>query len=344
MTSIIDRYISATQDGIPGNDRADIEREVRAALNDMIESRIAQGLSEEQAEREAIEELGDPKAFAAQFHKQERYLIGPRLFGSWWLITQTILLIITPIVMGATLFGVLAGTDSSYGQAFGEAIGAGFSVAIQVLFWVTLIYAIIERIGVTPEMEGSLVSKSDWTIDDLPEIETGRQIGKFEIVLQVVPVSLLAWFVSRLAIDGLSAMGLHRWLDVPRDLPAFNPELSALWFWGLIGLVVMNVLVAVWSFMVGYWTRIVTTVNVMLAVVWIAFIMAVASAGDIMNPEIRAIHPDLGEWSLVGENSSRIIVGIFILVSAWDVWESVRGHLAYRRQVSQGSAPNPNQR
>lgn len=333
MTSLIDRYIAATNDGFPGGDQTEVEREVRVALNDIVEARMDQGMSREEAERAAVEELGDPKVFAEQFRGKQRYLVGPKLFSSWWLIIRTLLLVVTPIIMAIAAIETLAQSDPDLGQVIGESIGTGFNFAIHAFFWVTVTYFIVERVGITPEMEGSLVPKSDWSIEDLPELDTGRQVGKWELILQVVPISLMVWFVSRLATEGMSTVGLHHLLDLPADLAVFNPDLSAIWFWGLVGLVVVNVLVAVWSFMVGYWTQTVTMANILLNLAWIAFIVALASTGDILNPEILVLRSDEGEWSLVGENANDVIVGIFVIISVWEIWDSISGHLKFRRQT-----------
>lgn len=332
MTSIIDRYIAATNDGFPGGDQAEVERDVRAALNDIVEARMDDGLDREEAERAAVEELGDPKKFAAQFRRNPRYLVGPELFGSWWFIMRTLLFLVTPIVVAITAAANAAHPDMNVGEVMIDAVGSGFNFAIHAFFWVTLTYLVVERVGVTPETEGSLIPKSDWSIDDLPEIETGRQIGKFDLVFQIVPVSLFAWYVYRLAIDGMGALGLNELMDLPADLPAFNPQLSVLWLWGLIILVIANVLVAVWSFMVGNWTRSVTVVNVLLSAGWIGFFALLVSCGDILNPEIQTLRSDLGDWSFIGKYANNIILGIVVLIGVWDIWESMYGHVKYLRQ------------
>lgn len=83
MTSLVDRYVAAALDDFPGSDNTATAMDVRAAVEDLVEAKLADGLSQEQAERAAIEELGDPRKFADSFRQEPRYLIGPRLFHYW---------------------------------------------------------------------------------------------------------------------------------------------------------------------------------------------------------------------------------------------------------------------
>src|SRR5699024_2475379 len=101
-----------------------------------------------------------------------------------------LLMRVTTMVVAINAAANPAHPNMNVGEVSMQDIRSVFNFAIHAFFWVTLTYPFVERIGVTPEMEGSLIPKYDWSIDDLPEIETGRQIGKFDLMFQIVPVSL----------------------------------------------------------------------------------------------------------------------------------------------------------
>lgn len=329
MTLLIDRYIAATNDGFPSIDQADVERDVRAALEDMIDARMEEGLDRESAERAAVVELGDPAAFAQQFRRSPRYLIGPKLFSSWWFVTRTVLLIAVPIIMGVDLLGSLATGGDDWARIVGNVIGAGFFGATQIMFWVTLTFAVIEMFGGSSYVDVGAIKESDWTIDDLPDVPAGRQIKVSDLVFQFVSMGLFTYVVIRLATDKVEAFGLNQWLKLDSDAPVFNPALSEGWFWAFIGLVAVNLLVVTWSYAVGYWTQAVTAVYLLVCLAWIAYLAALAGNGPILNPVIEQSERS---WGFFGENANAIIVSIIVLITIWDAWEAVKGHWEYRKQ------------
>lgn len=337
MTSLVDRYVAATNDGFPDRNQAEVEREVREALEDIVEAHVNQGMTEDAAERAAIEEVGEPKAFAEQFRKHKRYLIGPEQFPVWWAVVRWIVFLATPLIMVATLIGEITNENASAGKIVAATLATGFQTGVQLVFWVTLAFALNIKFGLDTSKAEEYAAASAWSVDDLPEITTGRQIHTAELVGQITILSLLMGFVYRLATDNWGAFGLNRWLDLPADLPVFNPDLSPIWFWGLFFLVILNILVSVWSFIGGYWTQRVLIVTVILNVLWIAYFVVLATVGDIVNPDVRTYRSGQGEWSLIGTNSNNIIVAIIVLISLWDIWEAVGGHLAYRRQRGGGA-------
>ena len=65
MTELTDRYVSATLRSIPEGQRADIEAELRASIDDAIEARLAEGVLPDDAEQGALVEVGDPDRLAS---------------------------------------------------------------------------------------------------------------------------------------------------------------------------------------------------------------------------------------------------------------------------------------
>ncbi len=332
MTSLVDRYVAAAADDFPGSDNATTSRDVRAAVEDMVEARLAEGLTREQAERAAIEELGDPKLFAEQFRQEPRYLIGPKLFNLWWKTIRVVIAIVVPLFIALAAIEYFASdSDNSY-EFLGEIISATFEGVIQASFWVTLFFAIFQFAGATDELKQEQV----WSPDDLPEIQTGRQITIGTVIISLVSLIGATYMAMRLREDHLGALGLNHFYDLPANTPVFNPELSNWWGIGFIALLVFSLIISVWSFVRGYWTREVLAINLLDCAVWIVFLIALGSAGDILNPVIVDASNQSNSWSITSENSSQVIIGILLLIVAWSVFEPVKGHLDFRKQHRSG--------
>lgn len=332
MNSLIERYVAAAVDDFPGSDNANTTREVRAALEDMVESFVDQGMTREDAERAAVQELGDPKKFADQFRQEPRYLIGPELFRSWWYVLRIALGVLIPLFVVLVVLDVASNESASIGDFVGGVLGGAFDGLLQAAFWVTLVFAIIQWTG----QSGMVEEEKEWTPDDLPMVDHGRQIGISEVILSLVSLVGAIFVGMRFRDDHLGAFGMNQLYDLPMDTPIFNPELSQWWGIGFFALMLMSLLVSIWSFVRGSWSTDILGLNLLENGIWLAFLLLLAAAGDIINPEIIAASSRTEDWALTGENSNNIIVGIGMLLIAFDVFDAVRGHLKYRSRNTQG--------
>ena len=88
-SSLTDRYVSATVRSLDDEQRAEVERELRTTIEDMIDGRLQAGApSRPDAEREVLVELGDPVRLAAGYSGRPLYLIGQ---ASLWVVVLTAL-------------------------------------------------------------------------------------------------------------------------------------------------------------------------------------------------------------------------------------------------------------
>lgn len=333
MSTLIDRYVAAATDDFPGSDNATTAREVRAALDDIVEARLAEGMSQDEAERAAVTELGEPKQFADQFRQEPRYLIGPRVFRSWWLALRIAWAALIPLFVALAALDFLADGDGNSARLFGEVLGGAFEGLLQGAFWVTLTFAIIELTGQSSALDEE---REEWSPDDLPKVDVGRQITISEVVLSLVSVVGAVFVAVRFQADQLGAFGLDAFYDLPKDTPIFNPELSSWWGIVFIALLVLSLGVSIWAFIRGVWSTDVLLVKLAENGLWLVYLLLLNASGDIINPIIVAESSQKSEWALTGENSNNIIIGIGIIIVLLDVFDAVKGHLEFRKRVTQG--------
>jgi uncharacterized membrane protein len=292
MTTLIDRYVWAVLRAAPSAHRAELEPEVRGLVSDAVEARIAAGDPKNHAERAALTELGDPTVLAARYTDQSLHLIGPALFPAWRRLLSVLLPILVP------LLAVSAG-------------GAAVSVGIQTTFWVTLVFAIMER-----TTGPGTVSPGVWSVDDLPELpDDGRMgVGEFvaTIIVQVIVLGGLLWvqFQPPIVIDG-------------QAFPLFDPALWSFWLPWFIVVLVAEIVMAVGVFLRGRWTIPFAIANAVLGAAFAIPAIYLIQDDLLLNPElVAAITASTGStW--VGVTGTITMV-VIVVITAWDAIDGFR--------------------
>ncbi|GAA1750856.1 permease prefix domain 1-containing protein [Kocuria aegyptia] len=75
--SLTDAYLHEVVRRLPSKSRTGVAHELRGTLADMVEDGMSRGLSAEEAEHGALEELGDPARLAESYSPGPHHLIGP---------------------------------------------------------------------------------------------------------------------------------------------------------------------------------------------------------------------------------------------------------------------------
>src|SRR5882672_5085367 len=97
-TSLTDRYVDATLRRLPGRQRPDIEKELRASIADAVDDRLVAGSDPAEAERAVLTELGDPARLASGYADRPLQLIGPALYLDYTRLLGALLATVVPAV------------------------------------------------------------------------------------------------------------------------------------------------------------------------------------------------------------------------------------------------------
>ena len=143
---LIEVYILEVTRRLPEKSRKDIALELRSTIEDMLPDHYA-----EEDVKKALEKLGNPATLASGYRDRPMHLIGPRYFDLY----VTLLKMILPIAGVIALISMIASYFFTYNgeeailtiiiEVFAKGIWVLVEVGLQVLFWVTLTFAIIER-------------------------------------------------------------------------------------------------------------------------------------------------------------------------------------------------------
>jgi hypothetical protein len=301
MTSLVDRYVFTALRRVPEAQRADIDRELRASIDDAVDARVEAGEPREAAVEKTLLELGDPDRLADQYANRPNYLLGPELFPAWRRLMMLMITTVLPIVVGVTIALQLF-DDPEIGKVIGVAVSAILNVGVHLAFWTTLVFVIIERTGA-----GTAGLRTTWTLKDLPTYERSRQSLTQLAAGLVWPVLMIA------------ALVLQQFTFT--DVPVLNPANWSFWWPFLIVVLLLEGAYAVWLHRLGTPTRATAAVNAVLSLLSAVPMVWLLATDRFFNPAfdlfVEVGTGDSKQW-LTG-----ITITVVVLSSVWDIADGI---------------------
>jgi len=341
--TLTDRYVHAATRQLPEDQRADVADELRASIADRVDSLQASGaltgaeltragLTGEQAEYAALVELGDPDRMAAGYTGKRLQLIGPELYPAYARVMKGVLVSVVPVVT-VVIAVIKALEGESVGPIIGNASWVALNVALQITFWITLTFALVERGSTSEKMQESL--GVEWTPDKLPDLPHGGPGSLGETVASVVwPAFMgaaIVWQQFRSPIHASPspshASPSHaspidgRLQDGGEGLPLLDPDLWSFWLPLILVLLAVEMGFEVVKYFAGSWTPLLASVNTVLAAAFAAPVIFLAASDRLLNPAAVAEIQD--GWS----GFDPVVTNTVIVVTAaliW-VWDSIHG-------------------
>jgi hypothetical protein len=313
MTTLTDRYVWGVLRAIPEAERSELEPEIRALVADAVEARLADGATGADAERAALIELGDPEILAGRYTNRKQFLIGPPFFLAWKRVVVPVLGVVVPIVTIVDgVAGLLGGATP--GEIIVSMFTTAYFVAVMILFWVTLVFALLERAGTDVSLP-----EGEWTPDALPDVPAPERLGAGEligsVITSVIVATLIVWqqLQPPIVIDGISE-------------PLFDPALWSFWLPWFLVVTLVEVAFTVALYLRGRWTWLFAAVNAALGAAFAIPAIWLIANGLLLNPAIKeAVLAAGGTWL---EASATITAVVVAAIVAWDAFDGFRK--AYR--------------
>ncbi|MFK4242719.1 permease prefix domain 1-containing protein [Micromonospora chokoriensis] len=308
MNTLTDRYLAATLRSVPAPRRDEIASELRASIDDMIEGRTDGGQDATTAEREVLTELGNPDRLAARYADRRLQLIGPTYYLLWLRLLKLLLSFI-PALVGTVVTVVEAAEGKGFG-AIGPGLVVAMQVAVQITFWLTLTFAIIERTQ-------TAVDLPEWTVDQLPDAPVRRGIPLADTIASVIMLVL--------TIGYLPFQHYRSWVKDTdgENIPLLDPALWSFWLPALIVVLALSVIFEVVKYRIGRWAWGLFGVKALLNLAFSVPLAWLALSDRLLNPA-------LGErLSWVAEADNRDAIGLAIAVGTaavvvWDLVDTAR--------------------
>ncbi|MFY3791201.1 HAAS signaling domain-containing protein [Ureibacillus sp. MALMAid1270] len=330
--NLIDIYIHEVTRRLPEKSREDIGLELRSTIEDM----LPDDYTKEDVE-EVLSQLGNPAVLASNYSEKPMHLIGPRYYD----VYVTLLKMIIPIAATITLISLLAKYIFSYSESqsvpnvglmiIGEGIWSILDVAVQTFFWLTLTFAIIERVENSKERDPLSISGKKWSPKDLKNVTF---IPKKRAISNVFVFGMLFWtaiwatvYFNADKLVGIYTKGENGLQFV---IPAFNQTVLNS-YWPLIILSVgLEIALALLMLLKKQWTKNIALLNVLKEVVGTISVIIIVMNVAIFNQEFLTYMGHL--FKLDGMKVVGFIQWItIILYPIFAVWNCIDGFLKTKK-------------
>jgi len=328
MMNLIEVYIQEVTRRLPEKNREDIALELRSSIEDMLPDDYR-----EKDVKEVLEKLGSPVTLASGYRDRPMHLIGPRYFD----VYVTLLKMILPITAVISLISMIAEYFIGYGggevvinvvmRLLGEGIWRIIEVGIQVFFWLTIVFAILERTDKGKDEQPLTASLKKWTPDDLkniPYIPKKKAISKFEVfggLMWTAIWATLYFYANHLlgvyegGRDGLEFV-----------TPSLNQEVL-LRYWPIIVIMIgLEIALSLYKLIKGKWTKKMAICNSVLQLMATIVFIVILINPNLLSKDFITYMTDL--FTITANQLTTWIVGggifIFILSAAISVFDGFR--------------------
>ena len=285
---LINLYIQEVTRRLPVKMREDISLELRSTILDMLSSDFS-----ENDVQQVLEKLGNPAVLASRYRERPMQLIGPKFYDIYITILKmvfSIAAIVTFIIFFTEKFGSIFGSETTplimASVIFGEAIWLLINTFIQVFFWVTIVFIILDRTIGSPDDIPLSMSGEKWTpkaLDQITYIPLKREITKGEVLFS------LFWTVLwvTLYFNATNIIGIYQRNNSGLEfaLPIFNQETLMSYLAIVIIIIVLEIFRVAYMAIARQWTFKLAVSNALINLAGFVFLFIIASNPNLFNAE-----------------------------------------------------------
>lgn len=273
----IEKYIYAVIKNLPEKDREEVSRELRANIMDM--------LGDDQSDAHVIstlEKMGNPNEMSLEYLGKDDYLIGPRLYYKYIEVLKVIFFV--GLIIGLISFSVDLFANVDNFNSFSDiltliagGIGNVISTVIGFVFWVTVVFAVIEKTKSYDEIFGSI--DKEFKVNSLKEIpkKSSKKISKVEMAFAVFFTVLFLWlFLMRSDLIAIYGLG-------QAPVPVFNRSVIENVSWLILFSGALSILLSILKFVIGRWNEILGVFAAIYALISLGIFILIITRDNLFN-------------------------------------------------------------
>lgn len=286
--NLIDAYVYEVTRRLPKKSRDDIALELRVSIEDTLPENYT-----DIEVKEVLAKLDDPATLAASYRDTPMYLIGPKVYDAYVETLKLIFLwavVITVAINVLFSIGTFSG-DVSILQAiidsFVDMLVDVFFTITQVIIWVTIIFVIVERVGLSKNDLPLTKNGTSWTPEDLKNVQIIPQqkvIPIGEIIFSLFWTVI--WAIVYWNADKLVGIYSNNGDGLQFIMPIFNQDML-ISFWPLVAIfIALEVGLALYKWKIGQWTINVAVLNGIIHILSVVAFIVIGRKPELYNEAI----------------------------------------------------------
>ncbi|MES1040129.1 HAAS signaling domain-containing protein [Peribacillus simplex] len=322
---LIELYIQEVTRRLPEKNREDIGLELQSTIADMLPENHT-----EQDVKAVLLKLGDPVTLASGYRDRPMHLIGPRYYD----VYISLLKMILPIAAVISLIALIGDnpfrdTENTVVDAILKIIGKGIagiiSTSIQVFFWLTLSFAIVERLDTSKDQSPLTKDLKPWTpenLKDIPNISKIKAVPMIEVFASLLGLSVFA----ALYFNAANLLGVYekRNGSLIFVTPSFNQDVLNS-YWLLVScVVIIGVFLAIYKLFLRQWTLKLAIFHAIYQMLSTLTFIIIISNPNLLNPEFIAYQKTLFSIDDWKTSIYWCLIIITIFFAAYDSYQGFR--------------------
>ena len=313
---LIEIYIQEVTRRLPEKNREDIALELRSTIEDMLPEDY-----QEKDVKAALEQLGSPAKLAYGYMDRPMHLIGPRYFDTYVSLLKMILPIAVTISLIATIATFITGYDGKEAimNIVFEIIGFGISsiieVGIQTFFWLTIVFAVIERVDSSKGTEPLSQGLQKWTADDLKNITyipKKKAITKVEVFGGLFWTAI--WGTVYFYADHLLGVYEGESQELNFITPAVNQDVLLQYWPFILAIIALEVGLSIYKLIQKQWTKGLAIYNTVLQIIVSVVFVWIVTNPNLFKNEFTVYMTNLFSITEVQLETWVIVGGIIIFI------------------------------
>jgi len=317
MMDLQERYLHAVRWALPAAKANDIVAELRDVLASRQEDReeeLGRPLTAEETSA-LLKEFGHPLVVAARYRPRQ-WLIGPDVYPFYFFVARIVVLIAVGLQVAVSAARIIFG-DGRSGQILAQAWGGLWMSLFISLGIVTLIFAVLERVGFPAD------HLKKWKPEQLPAVTHDRKSmweSAFEIAAGAI---FLLWWIG----------AVH--FPIPWGDPGFRMEPAPVFaqlYWPILALVAARLIQNLIEWLRPGWKWIRDVLAVLTTVAGLALLAIIYRAGQWVTVASIGMPADkTADLAKALNLSLKIAIVVTAVVWLWQValwvWRRVRRRL-----------------
>lgn len=284
---LIERYIFAVTRSFPKKQKMEIEKELKANIEDMIE----QNNSEENYEvkvKKVLLELGDPEILADNYRGSKKFLIGPVYYELYLMVLK---IVIAAVVGGITIALFIKSfftANNDIANIGMEYLSSIFSGAMQAFAWTTIVFIIIERNNAKINEEQESIES--WNLSKLPVLPDKKsQIPISEPIAGIIFTTI--FFSIFLGVIYTSPEAIAVYIEKAGQMiriPLFDSVVLQSYRALFIGIFFLSILKEVISLYYRKWNIKNSLISILIIIITAILGIIIITDSSLWNPDFAA--------------------------------------------------------